>query len=541
MMVLCVVVVVVVVVVVFIVVMLFGVIYYNLCFEFVPRLIFLHAFWTGGFLKSSEAPIDMDELSRKVATNLKIDMDKHGVTTTAQWVISLRTNQKLLYRQELDKFLLPDKLGWICCDDPFNFPTLGTAESPRENWGSGTQAYVTGQLRRINQATHLHAGKKDGTGFVKAKQALNLQSFPDPDAYKRTSFGPRKPDVVAYTDKDLRGALAITLIGDVKGASSLGDFPDAEIGQILDLAKTLLGSYQVFRRVLYCFLTDGNRFQFFRVERRIDGFFFHQSSVFYNTKGWLILLRLLRSDLPALGYEALSVQGVSILEYLGRGGSCVALKGKLDSGETDAVVVKVFEGEDEEAMNNEQSMLTTLSEIENIPKCLGVFPVLVDGQLSTKKALVCSPVGDVVLPIKYGRSSRGSHLSDLVTILEQAHRKGIVHRDVKPENIFLVNDTVLLNDWGISCEGSDEFIPWKGTEAYCDPPTRNDTHCPRPASDLRSLVRCAYAMTVLETEVPRNMDFWACRLASGLWKRGMDAADMLDYNALRIFFQDLRY
>ena len=513
-------------------------IYYYLCFEFVPHLIFLHDFWTGGLLKSSEAPVDMDELTRQVATNLRIGMDKHGVTTAAQWVSSLRGNHKLLYRQELDSFLTAAKLGWICCDPTFNFPPLGTAESPRVDRESGTQAYVTGQLRSIKQATHFHAEKRDKSGFVKKKNALNLQSFPDPDAYERTAFGPRKPDVVAYASENLRGALAITLIGDVKGASSEGDFPDAEIGHILGLARTLLGSYQVFRRVLYCFLTDGNRFQFFKVERQSDEFFFQQSSVFFNTMGWQILLGLLCSNLPALGYEALSVQGVSILEYLGRGGSCVALKGKLDSGETDAVVVKVFN--DAEAMNNEKSTLEALSGIKNIPTCLGVFTVLVDGKPSTKTALVCTPVGDVVLPIESGKSSRGPHLSDLVTILEQAHKRGIVHRDVKPENVFLVKGTVLLNDWGISCRISEESIPWKGTVAYCDPPNHDGTHCPTPSADLRSLVRCAYAMMFQEIEVPRNMDFWTDRLASGLWKRGMDAADAVDYNALRNVFQDLR-
>ena len=192
----------------------------------------------------------------------------------------------------------------------------------------------------------------------------------------------------------------------MKGASSKGDFSDAEIGHILDLAKTLLRSHH---RVLCCFLTDGERFQFFKVERRIDEFFFQQSSVFSNTMGWQILLGLFRSNLPALGYEALSVQGVSILEYLGRGGSCVAWKGKLDSGKTDAVVVKVFD--DAEAMNHEKSTLEALSGIESIPTCLGVFNVLVGGKSSTKTALACSPVGDVVLPIKSGRCSRGSHLS----------------------------------------------------------------------------------------------------------------------------------
>jgi hypothetical protein len=37
-----------------------------------------------------------------------------------------------------------------------------------------------------------------------------------------------------------------------------------------------------------------------------------------------------------------------------------------------------------------------------------------------------------------------------------------------------------------------------------------------------------------------QLDFWTCRLASGLWKRGMDAADAVDYDALCNVIQDLR-
>jgi hypothetical protein len=318
------------------------------------------------------------------------------------------------------------------------------------------------------------------------------------------------------------------------------------------LAKDLLKNHQVIRSFLYCFLTDGQRFQFFKAERLSDGFAFQQSSVFTSTKGWQILLGFLRSDFSVLGYEALSVEGVSNLEYLGRGGSCVAFKGELDSGSGkasassgDAVVVKVFN--DAEAMTNEQRMLDMLSrpsQIKNVPKCLGVFPVLVDGQASTKTAMVCSPVGDAVLPITKGKPTRGCHLSDLVTILEEAHARGIVHRDIKPGNIFLVDGTVLLSDWGISCRNSDELIRWRGTVAYCDPPTRDayagGMHYPKPAADLRSLVRCAYAMMFQETDFPRDMDYWTDRLASGLWKACMDAAERLEYDTLRHIFQELR-
>ena len=79
--------------------------------------------------------------------------------------------------------------------------------------------------------------------------------------------------------------------------------------------------------------------------------------------------------------------------------------------------------------------------------------------------------------------------------------------------------------------------------AYCDPPTHanaGDMHYPKPAADLRSLVRCAYAMMFLETELPRDMDYWTDRLASGLWKAGVDAAEHLEYDTLRHIFQELR-
>ena len=80
-----------------------------------------------------------------------------------------------------------------------------------------------------------------------------------------------------------------------------------------------------------------------------------------------------------------------------------------------AVVVKVFD--DAEAMNNEQrtsDMLSRPPAVANVPRCWGVFPVLVNGQASTKTALVCSPVGDAVLPITKGRPTRSCHLSDLL-------------------------------------------------------------------------------------------------------------------------------
>jgi eukaryotic-like serine/threonine-protein kinase len=63
-----------------------------------------------------------------------------------------------------------------------------------------------------------------------------------------------------------------------------------------------------------------------------------------------------------------------------------------------------------------------------------------------EKSLECLIAGDVKLPVK-----RVIAIAiQLARALDYAHRRGVIHRDVKPANILLIDDVVKLTDFGIA-------------------------------------------------------------------------------------------
>lgn len=110
------------------------------------------------------------------------------------------------------------------------------------------------------------------------------------DAHSQESFSGRLPDIVIY-ERDKRGPCSIISIGDVKGCNSRSrEFSSSEIGHILDMATDLLNDHQFKRTVLYCFLTDGYRFQFFKCIRQesTKEIRYEKSSVYCELIGWQV-------------------------------------------------------------------------------------------------------------------------------------------------------------------------------------------------------------------------------------------------------------
>ncbi|CND69044.1 serine/threonine protein kinase [Mycobacterium tuberculosis] len=86
--------------------------------------------------------------------------------------------------------------------------------------------------------------------------------------------------------------------------------------------------------------------------------------------------------------------------------------------------------------------------------------------------------------------------------LAAAHAAGIVHRDVKPANVFLTSVGVKVLDFGIAFTGpATAGGPVLGTPAYVAPELLTGAH-PTPAADLYSLGVVLRECTAADPEVP---------------------------------------
>jgi hypothetical protein len=295
-------------------------------------------------------------------------------------------------------------------DEQPSVPADNATEAAKDN---GVQTIVSGILTKLREKA----------------ETDNWQSCPDPHAYKTPSFSTRNPDVVSYK-QGLTGSLGIAFFGDLKGRGQ-GDFTDEQKGHILDMARRFMDKVGIHRPFLIVFLSGGKRWQFFRVMRQQDNLIFQEEPVMDDsTSGWKRFVALLRVEPSMLGYSLPSLPDVQLISVLGRGGSAVVYEAKYQS-ENAHVLVKVFFPDQEASFNAESEALVALNGTAGVPQLKGQVEVGNSGLIFFRTALIATPIGT-----SFDQSVNGSHLGQLVRIVQTAHLLGLIHRDINPANVY---------------------------------------------------------------------------------------------------------
>ena len=146
-----------------------------------------------------------------------------------------------------------------------------------------------------------------------------------------------------------------------------------------------------------------------------------------------------------------------------------------------------------------------------------------------------------------------SHVEQLLECLKGAHRVGVVHRDIRPENIMVDSSgRARLIDWGAAYmvnAGVGLAQGFIGTFRYAsdavpEAAIEGSVRIPKPADDLESLVRAVLAVNAVtigselaqldQGDFIGARDFWrGKRAANDHYEVFFEAAGGCDYDVLK--------
>jgi len=125
--------------------------------------------------------------------------------------------------------------------------------------------------------------------------------------------------------------------------------------------------------------------------------------------------------------------------------------------------------------------------VSNIPKIV-----------TSDNYFITFPVYKRLQTIAFGDKLSAEQMVALVALLQQVHNKNIFHRDLRPENILLDGNNVVLIDWGYSVNGQTEGPA--GTASFCAKEYAlmwlklHELPDYYPQYDCESLLKCFYYM-----------------------------------------------
>lgn len=184
-----------------------------------------------------------------------------GVTTEAEFFTSLKKRNQIAHhadawRELFGMKLSPEDQSLVLA---YESPPMNTPEVP------AVQNFMSELLQKLLENSPFY--------------------WTDPESYRHPSFGTRKPDHVIYK-KGSSGPLAIVLFCETKGRCRDNKFTAEHCGHCLDMARELMEDYQPRRNIMFCCLSDGERFQFFCLYRHEhDDLQYDMSEVYLGRNG----------------------------------------------------------------------------------------------------------------------------------------------------------------------------------------------------------------------------------------------------------------
>lgn len=237
---------------------------------------------------------------------------------------------------------------------------------------------------------------------------------------------------------------------------------------------------------------------------------------------------MLIAPVEDLGFVTFDVPNWQLLDGLGKGRFSSVFSCRAPQS-NDVVVMKVFRGDTMHMAETERNVLNSLSGggVTNTPTFRALFVQ------ASFRALILTPLGMSVLPCPISVYVTPNMLVTLLQVVQKAHGLNWIHRDIKPDNIYLDREDasrIILNDWS-SAVRADVECDYVGTRLFADGPNALNRHKPENRLDLRSLVKTAFCLSkqripTVEDSAVAVREYWdRVKLQFPLFRKAMDLAD----------------